>query len=90
MSWAMLLLNYTMHFSFLGCEGRGVLVAGMCEFVVSSLGGIFVTAGISLPLLTFVFLVRIAVTRKWWVLEFFLIVFSWVLFVSSASFFPTS
>lgn len=79
-----------MHFSFFGCEGRSAFVGGVCEFVVSSLGGIFVTAGMSLLLLTFVFLVRIAVTRKWWVLEFCLIIFSWALFVSSASLFPIS
>lgn len=90
LSWAAVLLSFRMSFGFLGCDGRIAIVAAVCRLVDPFIVQYFVIAGISLPVLTLVFLVRMLVRRKWWALELFLFFCAWTLFACVVPHIPTS
>jgi hypothetical protein len=90
MSWIGVLINYELKFSFIGCIGRRFIEAGLCSLVKPIISQIFPVALISLPLLTFVLLVRMVKLRRFLRMESLLALGSWLLFAASVTHIPSS
>lgn len=89
-SWIAVLVNYVMRYSFLGCEGRTGVALGLCRVLSPNMDSVLLVSILLLPLLTTVLLTRAVMYRglqKW---ETLLATGSWLTFLSSATFFPSS
>lgn len=89
-SWIAVLVNYVMRYSFLGCDERSGVVLGLCRVLSPNMDSIFLAAFLLLPLLTIVLLTRAVMYRRLQKWESLLAAGSWLTFMGSATFFPSS
>ena len=90
MSWMAVLANYVMSYSFLGCSDRASSSLALCMFMRPRMDIFLIIAFVSLPVLMFVLIVRVAIFRRFHRWEVLLAMGSLLLFAASAVFFPSS
>jgi hypothetical protein len=89
-SWAAVLTNYVMSYSFLGCDGRGWFSLALCQVMRPSMDALLAIASVSLPALTVALIVRVAMFRRIRRWEMLLAAGSLLLLAACTTFFPSS